>query len=326
MESKLNFEAIETYAKAYSTRLSEDLYSRKEILSGDDLLKISIKQIGLFILNDIYKSWAVEADKLKSPYFDYDNDSVKAGLQKLMNTLSKNIAIHKSDFDPLLLVAVRDTIVLLVSPYSYYSELLKNKENNVEVFIALRKFLKINAAVLDKIIEKLQESAELIKEPNRLLGEVFSSLENSPQSNVDALEQFATLEPIDEGSFFLTQESNSIAHSPGFEEEDEVSEITLNDSYIDKTYETVADQLKSNQSPDSLKSMLSINQKFMFINDLFDGNQEDFTKVLEFLESCETKEVAHSFVHNNYLKHNIWKENAPQVKEFLKLLDKRFGT
>ena len=63
----------------------------------------------------------------------------------------------------------------------------------------------------------------------------------------------------------------------------------------------------------------------MFINDLFNDNQEDFNKVLDFLEGCETKEVAVSFINNNYLKHNIWNANAPQVKEFLRLLDKKFS-
>ena len=62
----------------------------------------------------------------------------------------------------------------------------------------------------------------------------------------------------------------------------------------------------------------------MFINDLFNESQEDFSKVLDFLETCESKEVAISFINNNYLKHNIWKANSPQVKEFMELLEKKF--
>ena len=101
-------------------------------------------------------------------------------------------------------------------------------------------------------------------------------------------------------------------------------EKTLNDSFVSSSYKTVADTLKSSHNPGTLKSMLSINQKFMFINDLFNDNQDDFNKVMDFLESCENKDAAISFINNSYLKHNIWNGNSPQVKEFLSLLDKKF--
>jgi hypothetical protein len=111
------------------------------------------------------------------------------------------------------------------------------------------------------------------------------------------------------------------------EEEEEISgaENTLNDSFVGSNYETVADQLKQHQTTKgSIKSMLSINQKFMFINDLFNDNQDDFNKVVDFIEGCDTKEAAMSFISNNYLKHNIWNPNAPQVREFLRLVDLQF--
>jgi len=327
MESKLNFEAIEAYAKAYSARLSDDLYRQKEVLSGDDILKIPVEQVGLFIINNIYKSWAVEAEKLESPYFNYKSDNVKSAMQKLMNILSKNIAVNKSDIESLLFEAVKDTIILFVSPYNYYSSLLKEKKNNIDILTSLRKFQKINVAVLDKIIEKLKVAPDLINEPNNLLGDVFNELEDGPENYDGAFKQFAALVPFEESGFFLADEGDQpIMQLHNTDEDDEEEDETLNTIYNDGNYETVADQLKGNQSEDSFKSMLSINQKFMFINDLFSGNQEDFTKVLEFLESCETKKEAYSFVQNNYLKHNIWKENAPQVKEFMKLLDKRFNS
>ena len=75
----------------------------------------------------------------------------------------------------------------------------------------------------------------------------------------------------------------------------------------------------------SLKSMLTINQKFMFVNDLFRGSQEDFAKVIDFLDTCETKDVVIKFLNSNYIKRGQWKAEAPQVKEFLSLIDKKFN-
>jgi hypothetical protein len=111
------------------------------------------------------------------------------------------------------------------------------------------------------------------------------------------------------------------------EEEHHSDNITLNDQFASNSgHQTLADQLKQNQgNAGSIKSMLSINQKFMFINDLFNDNQEDFNKVVDFLETCGSKEVAQAFINNNYLKRNIWNANAPQVKQFIALIDKKFS-
>jgi hypothetical protein len=333
MESKLNYEAIDTYVKAYSSKLNANLFAEKEMITGDEIFQLSVSQVGLFVLNKIYQSWAFEADKLKSPYFNYQSDAVHASMQKLMNVLSKNILVSKGDFEPMLTRAVHDTILLLISPYSYYKILLEKDDTNFEVLQAMDRFVIINKGVLSNMIDKLSSSAELINDSEALLNAVFSSLEDAPQNNDPELQKFAEIHPLIEEDFYLA-EAEAEAEEPVIQthefddeedEEDLASENTLNDSFVSSSYETVADKLKSSQQVNTLKSMLSINQKFMFINDLFNDSQEDFNKVLDFLESCDTKEAAVSFINNNYLKHNIWNANAPQVKEFLGLLEKKFA-
>ena len=335
MESKLNYEAIDTYVKAYSSKLNANLFAEKEMITGDEIFQLSVSQVGLFVLNKIYQSWAFEADKLKSPYFNYQSDAVHASMQKLMNVLSKNILVSKGDFEPMLTRAVHDTILLLISPYSYYKILLEKDDTNIEVLQAMDRFVIINKGVLSNMIDKLSSSAELINDSEALLNAVFSSLEDAPQNNDPELQKFAEIHPLIEEDFYLAEaEAEAEAEEPVIQthefddeedEEDLATENTLNDSFVGSSYETVADKLKSSQQVNTLKSMLSINQKFMFINDLFNDSQEDFNKVLDFLESCDTKEAAVSFINNNYLKHNIWNANAPQVKEFLGLLEKKFA-
>jgi len=144
MESKLNYDAIETYVKAYSSKLTDKLFAEKELITGEDILDISVSQVGLLILNKIYQSWALEAEKLESPYFNYESKAVHDSMQKLMNVLSKNILIKRSDFEPMLIRAVHDTLLLLISPYSYYKILLEKESTNIEVVQALDKFVRIN--------------------------------------------------------------------------------------------------------------------------------------------------------------------------------------
>ena len=330
MESKLNYDAIETYVKAYSSKLNDSLFSENESITGEKILDIPVSQVGLLVLNRIFETWSLEAEKLKSPYFNYESDAVRSNMQKLMNVLSKNILVSRIDFEPMLIRSVHDTLLLLVSPYTYYKILLEKKDTNIKMLEGMDKFVTINKGVLSKIIDKLESSAELIKDPHALLNTVFSNLDDSPQSNDLEFKKFAELLPVNEADFYLAVADDPVLQSYEFKDEDEDilasnSEKTLNDSFVADSHETVGDTLKSSQKVNTLKSMLSINQKFMFINDLFNDNQEDFNKVLDFLESCETKEVAVSFINNNYLKHNIWNANAPQVKDFLKLLDKKFS-
>ncbi len=328
MESKLNLKAIEAYAGTYAAKLCERLFAGKDKITGADILSLPVKQTGLFVLNTIYQSWGREAEKLKSPYFDYEAGPVKAGLQKLMNVLSQHILLDRPHFEPLLAGAVQDTLLLLLSPYSYYKDLLMMEGVSVAQLQGMRKFVKINQGVLAGILAKLGEEPDMLHDTDKLLDAVFATLQEAPQPIEETLSLFAALVPVTADGFYA-EEKETPPLVPGFGDEDEEEEAndtaTLNARFGESSYETVADKLKSNQPADSLKSMLSINQKFMFINDLFDGSQEDFFKVLDFLEACDSKEAAVSFVQNNYLKHNIWKANAPQVKEFMALLDKKFA-
>ena len=329
MESKLNYEAIDAYVKAYSSKLNANLFAEKDTITGDDIIQISVSQVGLFVLNKIYQSWALEVDKLKSPYFNYQSDAVQLSMQKLMNVLSKNILVARSDFEPMLTRAVHDTILLLISPYSYFKILLEKEDTNIEVLQSMERFVTINKGVLSNMIEKLSSSAELIDDIDALLNTVFSSLEDAPRSNTSELRKFAEIHSLVEEDLYLTEAEEPVLQAHEFDEEEDEEdsglEKTLNDSFVGNSYETVADTLKSKQQVNTLKSMLSINQKFMFINDLFNDSQEDFNKVLDFLETCDNKEAAVSFITNNYLKHNIWNANSPQVKEFLRLLETKFG-
>ena len=232
MESKLNYDAIETYVKAYSSKLTDKLFAEKELITGEDILDISVSQVGLLILNKIYQSWALEAEKLKSPYFNYESKAVHDSMQKLMNVLSKNILIKRGDFEPMLIRAVHDTLLLLISPYSYYKILLEKESTNIEVVQALDKFVRINKGVLSNMIEKLNNSADLINNPDTLLNEVFSSLDDTPQNNDSEIQKFAELHPLNETDFYLAEPEETVVHAQEIEEEDDAdsgAENTIND-------------------------------------------------------------------------------------------------
>ncbi len=330
MESKLNIQAIEEYAARYSQALLAALYAGKERLNGQDLLALPVEQVGLLITARLFNTWRREVSRLESPYFDYGHPEVQQALRKFMNVLSRHISIAQDDLQPLLQQAVTDTLLLVLSPYTFCQRWLTTPDMQAEDITATSRFIKLNKPVWQAVANKVELNATLLANPQALLDEVFNNLDSSPDDSEEILAAFDKLVPVDTDGFFAREatipEITPLSLADDEEEEEEDSPVpTLNDRFGGQTRETLADRLQQNQPGASLKSMLSINQKFMFINDLFDGNQEDFLKVLDFLDSCESKEVAVSFIHNNYLKHNRWKANAPQVREFMALLDRRFA-
>ena len=107
MDEKISLEAIALYSDAYAEKVLKRAFASKEKINGQDILSLcEVQQINLFIVRELFKGWKEETRKLKSPYFDYENAEVKEAMDNFMGTLSKNIAITRQHFAPLLKKAV----------------------------------------------------------------------------------------------------------------------------------------------------------------------------------------------------------------------------
>jgi len=327
MESKLNSTVINEYTESFVQSLTNDFFKQHSSMSGDDLLKIPVRQVGLFALRQIYSSWRREIDKLTSPYFNYDAADVKDGLNRLMNVLSRNISLSKETSEALLLSATNHTLLLIFSPFQFYKQLVEqllSGQLDREGLEEWEKFTEINVGIFKRLISMASNQGFATEPTETLLNTLFVDAE-MPQAIEDFVEKFSSISPLDP-SLFLEQETSTAGEPTQIPSEETDSQpLTIHDSYTVKEQTTLADSLREQQTVGSIKSSLTINQKFMFINDLFDGNQDDFSTVLDFLDGCESFDVAEAFIRNNYFKHNRWKEEAPQVKEFMALIDKRFS-
>ena len=363
MENKLNEPALQQYAAKYAHLLSESLFQQRKALSGNDIMTdIPVKQVGLFVLYTLFKQWKAETAKLKSPYFDFSHPEVQQGLTQFMNLLSKHILVAQKDLTPLLQQAVADTLLLIVSPLKFYENLVDSFEGNAPTLDEvkdLQRFIKINSHMRDALLTAWathQTSSELFDK-------AFEGLTEPPQEVAPLIAPFSELLQLDVSEFLLDVKGNQqkpsetteplppanteeelpasqqveaslskeeeVADTP-IEEDEQATDTppieTLHDSFTDTESTLLGDSLGFEATANtSLKAMLTINQKFMFINDLFDGSNEDFTKVIDFLDTCATKEVVLKFIQTNYIQRGNWKEESPQVKEFLALIDKRFS-
>ncbi len=94
----------------------------------------------------------------------------------------------------------------------------------------------------------------------------------------------------------------------------------LNDILSHDQRETLADQ-HQNARIKNIRKHLSINQRFMFINALFQGDEQAFDRTLEHLETVSSSDEAISFLTHKYTN---WDESSEEVQEFLQIVHRRF--
>lgn len=76
--------------------------------------------------------------------------------------------------------------------------------------------------------------------------------------------------------------------------------------------------------PHDLKSMISINEKFLFINELFDGNLREYNENLEAL--CRFTDLKPAFEFLDILrKKNLWNSESVAFNRLKELLEERFS-
>jgi hypothetical protein len=109
---------------------------------------------------------------------------------------------------------------------------------------------------------------------------------------------------------------------PDDEDEDD-DEDTLNAKFEDPTSPTSIAEAHENQV-DSMMNAISLNQRFMFINELFDGDPEIFKESVTMVDDCASFDESVEKLVQNYARDFHWDMNSEEVKELLKIIFRRF--
>ncbi len=88
--------------------------------------------------------------------------------------------------------------------------------------------------------------------------------------------------------------------------------------------QTVGSQFNSRQVQD-LKSMISLNDKLLFVRDLFNGYSLAYSEAIELLNRFNSVEAAENFLKQNYASKNNWKDKQDVADKFYDLLARRFS-
>ena len=73
-----------------------------------------------------------------------------------------------------------------------------------------------------------------------------------------------------------------------------------------------------------IKSLININEKFLFINELFDGDYKEYTHTIEIFNNFDEKGEAFEFL-DSLLKNNLWNSTSPAFLKLKEIIEKRFA-
>jgi hypothetical protein len=312
MEDKISSKAIAKYSAAFAAKVSGIFFAKKEKITGPEILSLcEIRQVNLFVIRELMKTWQQESQKFKSPFFNYQAPEVKEALVQFQNVLSNHISISQDNFLPFLTKAINQTLSLVLSPYDFYSNTL-DKEGKMHLKVAELKneikYLKINGQPLEQLVKHLEEKKlEIIagNEAFALLDHILEEVNFTPEDVDIYLTKFSQLIPISVDQFY--------------ERAAEAKPKLIRPESAPKGTKTIVENFQKVQR---IKDRLTINQKFMFTKMLFSGDFDLFSQAIDQLDNFDSLKQATQYLDTHY---KSWDKESEEYEEFIELVEKRFS-
>lgn len=317
MHQTIKEQSLAQYIEKLKEKLIFEFFNQHEYITGKEIKQFSeSEQVNTFILHQLFAQWHQEMGKIESPYFDYENEDVKASLEQLMNSLSFNIKVSKEHFEPLVQYALDQTFKLVLQPLNYlklrcfsFEELLINKS----LVLKQTKFIKTNRFIFEDYLNN--KSTDTVFSKDELLDACQSNYLNKKErtSFNDLIHLFSPLMPTDIINVF----ENKQAYNP-----EQTENSSLNDKLSQQEAgETVADKLARIAKRNNTLKSIPLNEKFTFINSLFDGDSAIYQKALHAISDMKNAEEAKTFLKDNFAYHYHWEENEEVVDRFYTLIE-----
>ncbi len=308
MEEKISTKAIDRYSNLFASKLADTFFQQKEKISGREILSLcEIQQVNLLVVKELMRLWNDENQNWQSPFFNYEAKEVQQSMAQFKNTLSNNILISKKDFLPLLKTAVAQTLYLVLAPYDFFANVLDAKGKGllrVEDLKNETRYLKINKAPLEKLVEKLEErKADVVtgNEAFALLDHILEEVSFTPEDVEGHTAAFSKVAVLNMDEFF--------------EEKEKPASLPL-------PKEKPKPAVEENKKEFRIKDHLSINQKFMFTKILFSGDFEIFTEAIDRFDNFDNLNQAITCINEN---HAQWDKESEEYEEFFAIVQRKFN-
>ncbi len=322
MSYKLKPESVDDIVKDVANKILSETFSQADKVDGEKLIALTnSRQVNSFLIRSLFHQWRNEVEQLESPYFDFKHEKVKDALKQFMNVLSNHISIDQSHLGPILLMALKDTILISFTPELFLDEVLNRSDKPQDLKKQL-KYIKTHRDAFKALCDQIDE---FDTQPS--VKETFTKLSSDHFESVDAK---AFVEKLDLNSrlddlFDFEEEKPVVEESKPIEkitESDVSTSNTINDQFQTGSKGlTLAERLQQGMKK-SIESGLTLNEKFMFQNSLFGG---DASKMKEALKVLDTASDLNDALTKANQFNQGWDMESEEIEAFMSVLEKRFA-
>ena len=320
MKNNVNISAIELYARKVLKPFL-DKYFVAESISGKELISFcSIDQVNFFVIQQLLSKWKEEVSKLRSPYFDFENQEVQEALKVFMDQLSQHILVTKENFTPLLFQSINDTIHFAVAPISFLGQnvLDSAKVYTDEEVKAIFKYVKLHSAIKNYAVSNSWNGKTGVQIIEKLEAEF-------PDTTIDFNQEEKVLSIFNEilpttASDFRYKES--VTENKKTENFEKIAKET-NDVFGVEARPTTLDLHLKNKVID-LRSAMSLNQRIMFLKELFKGDNSAFEGAMSLADASQSYEKCVNTLIDSYSQRFGWEIDSEEVNQLFDLIGRKF--
>ncbi|RTQ44982.1 hypothetical protein EJV47_26810 [Hymenobacter gummosus] len=432
MQDTYSNDQLTAYGRRLAARLCDQYFAAQPVgatLDGPAVLKLApVRQLNLYVVQQLLAQWTGEMGRLRSPYFDYEDPAVRQALTQLMNLLSRRIRLTRSTYEPLLAQAAADTLRTALDPQAIFeSKLLPDGLSSAapaQLRDALR-YVDVNKALFQDFIDSLP--ADLPQERDFLLNRfrLYRDAHYKDATPIGALlDELSQVLPVTEAELrpaaaapqpapapaapevaaaapapptvaapepvaapvvvpppapvAAAEPAPAVAPTPAPEPQPVVAAAPVIEPVVvagpapvvsapeapapaaaekpkplaaaapaaptlaDRLAATASgsgtlnEKLASTAAPaatlaeaqpkvESLRSAISINQRFSFINELFNGENMEYHAAVEHLDALPTADAAKRYVTEDLAQRYQWTRKDEHINKLLRLIDRKFA-
>ena len=336
MESKISYSYINSYSADLAQQLTNQYFGTKDQITGQEVLQFTeLQQINLFVLKAVFHRWQGELEAMDSPYFDYGHEAVLKARKQFMNVVSKHILIGGSHYQPLLQEAIANTMLIVFSPYDFYQKQISAMGTvSAQSLKDHFRFVRINKHLFDELLQQIESIGQPTytnEEVLQVLERTFERTDKDPEDIDTYVDQLSRLKGLQIERVYVER---TYGAPPA--QQEEAAEPSLNDQLGEQQKPTLNERFQQQNSPSiadlhqqkkisSIKRNITINQRFMFVNELFKGNMDEFNNAIEALDNYDEYQNALEAINEKYAVEFSWEMDSDEVVEFLEVVAKRYS-
>lgn len=209
---------------------------------------------------------------------------------------------------------------------------------NIELDITLEKIRKLYDTILTIKESKKEKTSGIVVEQKKTL---ITEIKKEEVEEEHPKNHYST--EIANGEIIFEVETEEKDKTGLSEDEEEVQDETdpvnlfsetatinpdkIEESVIDRFSEkdqdeSIADKMQKDKITD-LKNAIGINEKFYFINELFNGNMKDYNEAIEHLDKSSSLEEAKQIIENQKTAGG-WEEESEGLIQLMDFVERKF--